>query len=725
MILLHSVNITHNIHTLDVKAHDAGKNFMASAFHANADMLHIRTKSIPVEFANSMTIVERYHSPLRRSFNIIHQEAPDLDKHAAFQMAFKAVNDSVGPNGLVPTLLVFGALPRLGLPTDKPTPSTYQRAIAPRKATTAMSQNVASRQVCDAMNARNGLVVTDIHKTPIGAHVLVYRPYKDKWEGPNSLLDVSGEDVTVLLPSGPTKFRSTVVKPFLTAPNAQEQNPTPRDTLSMDTLANSTLVHVTHSHNDQIEALDAALVFTHHALQKSSDNTRFAQSRTVEFKGLVERGLFTLVPASDTEGHGIYGARFCDQVKNEGKPTAYEKISSRHASIQRQESRPPDPRTHLASFLSAPAARPLFHGLRPAVLHPTYFSGLRTIRDLNPTRHLRATNPNSQPPPGTLLRVDRPLYGIPEAGIHWFRTYHENHRDTLHLTASLHEPCFLYTPRGIFGDHQSPEVARVFTCLQIDDTETAGNPAYIKLEASSSTLFDGKRLQMLEDGGTVTFNGAEISLRDDICTITQPNHLQKLESITEDTVEKSEFVAQRARGAYIAAVSRPDLTFAFAYCSQLINRDTKAAKSLNKAIFRAKQKVNFGLTFVKIDILTARLAVFADASFTRNPDLTSQLGFVMAITDDDRNSNIIHHTSVKSERVTRSMLGAELFAVVHAFDYGSTLRLTLNKMFGRTISLVLYTDSKSLYDSLVGMTAITEKRLLIDLCMLRQSYELR
>ena len=214
---------------------------------------------------------------------------------------------------------------------------------------------------------------------------------------------------------------------------------------------------------------------------------------------------------------------------------------------------------------------------------------------------------------------------------------------------------------------------------------------------------------MLRDGGTVTFNGAEISLRDGIYTITQPDHLQKLESITEDTVDKSECVAQRPRGAYIAAVCRPNLTSAFAYCSQLFNPDRKAAKSLNKAIFRAKQEVNFGLTFAKINIPTARLAVFGDASFAGNPDLTSQLGYVIEITDDNGNANIIHYTSVKSKRVTRSVLAAELFATVHAFDYGRTLRVTLNKMFGRTIPLVLYTDSKSLYDSLVGMNDTTEK----------------
>lgn len=206
----------------DIIAHDAGKNFMAAAFQSNADMLIITTKSIPIEAAHSMSIVERYHAPIRRAYKIICDEAPDMDKDTALQMSVKAINDSVGPDGLVPTLLVFGALPRLGLPSDRPTPSTFKRAIALRKATSAMSKHFATRQVKGALNTRNGPDVTDIHTTPIGAPVLIYRPEKDKWEGPFSILDIQGEDITVLMPKGPAKFRSTVLKPFLTESNESQ-----------------------------------------------------------------------------------------------------------------------------------------------------------------------------------------------------------------------------------------------------------------------------------------------------------------------------------------------------------------------------------------------------------------------------------------------------------------------------------------------------------------------
>lgn len=116
----------------------------------------------------------------------------------------------------MPTLLVFGALPRLGLPTDPHTALTFKRAVALQNATAALSKSFASRQVRDALKTKNGSDVTDIHKTTIGSPILVCRPDKDRWEGLYYRLEINDEDVIVLLPKGPTRFRSTVVKSFLT-----------------------------------------------------------------------------------------------------------------------------------------------------------------------------------------------------------------------------------------------------------------------------------------------------------------------------------------------------------------------------------------------------------------------------------------------------------------------------------------------------------------------------
>ena len=71
----------------------------------------ITTKTVLVEAHWSIRKVERYHIVLRRAYQIVSKELPDLDKEMALQMAVKAVNDTAGPNRLIPILLVFGAFP--------------------------------------------------------------------------------------------------------------------------------------------------------------------------------------------------------------------------------------------------------------------------------------------------------------------------------------------------------------------------------------------------------------------------------------------------------------------------------------------------------------------------------------------------------------------------------------------------------------------------------------
>ena len=48
---------------------------------------------------------------LRRIYKIISLELEDASKELTLQIAVKAINDSVSPDRLVPTLLVFGAYP--------------------------------------------------------------------------------------------------------------------------------------------------------------------------------------------------------------------------------------------------------------------------------------------------------------------------------------------------------------------------------------------------------------------------------------------------------------------------------------------------------------------------------------------------------------------------------------------------------------------------------------
>jgi hypothetical protein len=51
----------------------------------------------------------------------------------ALQMAFKAINNSAGPNGLIFTLLVFGAYLCI-VKSDAPNPTVVKWAVALKKA---------------------------------------------------------------------------------------------------------------------------------------------------------------------------------------------------------------------------------------------------------------------------------------------------------------------------------------------------------------------------------------------------------------------------------------------------------------------------------------------------------------------------------------------------------------------------------------------------------------
>jgi hypothetical protein len=75
--------------------------------------------------------------------------------------------------------------------------------------------------------------------------------------------------------------------------------------------------------------------------------------------------------------------------------------------------------------------------------------------------------------------------------------------------------------------------------------------------------------------------------------------------------------------------------------------------------------------------------------------------------------------------MTRSVLAIELFAMIHDFDVDSMLKATLTKMLDVVVLLILATNSKFLYDCLVRLRTTIEKRLMIDVMILRQCYERR
>jgi hypothetical protein len=116
--------------------------------------------------------------------------------------------------------------------------------------------------------------------------------------------------------------------------------------------------------------------------------------------------------------------------------------------------------------------------------------------------------------------------------------------------------------------------------------------------------------------------------------------------------------------------------------------------------------------------------IFIDVSFV-NVNLHSQIDYVICLIDNLNKANIIYWFSTKCKRVIKSVLTIELYAMTHEFNADSVIKSTIERILNIFLSMILLTDSRSLYDCLVKLEITSEKRLMIDLMCLRQSYERR
>lgn len=57
----------------------------------------MKEKEIPVEYLNTMNIVERYQETILREYKIITTEGPDINTDLALEIAIKSINYYAGP----------------------------------------------------------------------------------------------------------------------------------------------------------------------------------------------------------------------------------------------------------------------------------------------------------------------------------------------------------------------------------------------------------------------------------------------------------------------------------------------------------------------------------------------------------------------------------------------------------------------------------------------------
>ena len=206
--------------------------------------------------------------------------------------------------------------------------------------------------------------------------------------------------------------------------------------------------------------------------------TAFANSRSSEINGLLEKGVFRVVNLEDVpQGVRIFNSRFVDEIKHPGTDKAFEKS---RLVVQAYNDQGKDLVLTQSPTIQRVSQR-IILAITPAIqqVKPAMSLYLRDISQAYVQSNTHLSRDIFIRPPhelglgkDSILQVVKPLYGVPEAGNHWFNTYHRHHLQELQMTQSTYDPCLLYTSTNGFG----------VVGLQTDDTLFLADPEFANAE---------------------------------------------------------------------------------------------------------------------------------------------------------------------------------------------------------------------------------------------------
>ena len=645
-----------------------------------------------VEAHNSLGIGERYHEPLRRIYLKVKHDHPNLAPQTILRLSLKAINDTIGEQGLVPSSLVFVTVPRFPIMNTE-LPKQEERMEALKKAQAEMNSIVAERRVKRAL----------LHRVPNAAHhvikpgmeVLVYREKEKRWMGPLLATAVNGKIVTVKNEgnSAIADFNIQQLKPYFRPipflENVQNKNSEFAINYMMKDIATK----------NGPKSPDYGVHMTEVILQNDSrlKDERFKAAKQNEIRGLVERGTWKIVMKDEVlKDANIMGGRFVLAIKDQG--TSKEVWKARFI-VQGYKDKlktslvhnSPTSRQYSTRILVGLAAIFGFRLFSTDVTQAYLQSAEKLMRDVY-------VKPNGEfeLAPNQLLKLLKPLYGLADSGDYWGQTFSQHLADDLGMIPTTIDPA-LYSK---IMDNRLIGLCTTF----VDDTLQAGDVKYQAITKMTLQKFKCKDREY----DKTQFSGVEIDTLKDEFQVHQSRYIKKLSKIPKNSTFK-EYRQLRAKLAWLTH-TRPDICCAVALAAQVTEKmftedSRKAIKGLNAIIPHLFSNEKLVLRYPKLDLSSLRIQVYSDASFASNADLSSQVGNIIFLADDSGTCQPIAWYSHKIKRVSRSVLGSEVLAFADAFDMTYLLKHDLQ--------------------ALIKQTVTAEKRLMIDVKGTREAYRKR
>lgn len=337
-----------------------------------------------------------------------------------------------------------------------------------------------------------------------------------------------------------------------------------------------------------------------------------------------------------------------------------------------------------------------------------------------------------RPPPefndGSLWKLKKTVYGLCDAARHWYLRVRSQLLDLGTIASSLDPALFSW---------RCGQSLEGVICVYVDDLFWAGTNGFkeqvidrlcqiFRMGNSESKAFKYVGLNIVSYGdGSVTLDQNQYAATLTPISVSKQKATVKSSELSES--ERSEYRALLGQLNWIATHTRPDIAFEVCELSGACSKATIAdLLRLNKVIDRVKND-GIKLYMPRMEKLeNCFVECFSDASFANLAGSGSQGGFVVFLRDDSGKRCPIYWQSKKIRRVVKSTLSAETLALLDCAEAAVYLVRILDDISDcGSLRVKCYVDNKSLVDALQSYRGVEDRRLRIDIAVLRDMLERR